>query len=232
MINNFLLLKDKSILFAKDDLISRTKIVEILSMLFDKVYAAEDGKEAHEIYEDEAPDIILTDIKMPKIDGLGLIKKIRQNDYKTPILLMTSFAEQELLVDAANLSIDGYLVKPVSLEKLTFSLCKAIQRINQDLGLIPLDDDFFYNFSTKELYNNGDIITLGAKEQELLQLLIQNRHRTVTKEEIEKKLWPIEPVSDSAIKKLVLRIRQKINTDLIVSVRGIGYRLETRATPR
>ncbi len=232
MINNFLLLKDKTILFAEDDIISRTKVVEILTMIFDKVYSAQDGKEAYEIYEDESPDIILTDIKMPKIDGLELIKKIRQNDYKTPIILMTSFAEQELLVDAANLSIDGYLVKPVSLEKLTFSLCKAIQRINRDLGLFPLGNDFFYNLSTKELYNNGNVVALGVKEQELLLLLINSPLKTVTKEEIEKKLWPIEPVSTSAIKKLVLRIRQKTHQNIIISVRGIGYRLDARKTPR
>jgi len=232
MVNNFLLLKDKTILFAEDDIISRNKIVEILSMIFSKVYQAEDGKEAYEIYEDEAPNIVLSDIKMPKKDGLSLIKQIRQNDYTTPILLMTSFAEKELLVDAANLSIDAYLVKPVNLENLTAALCKAIRRTDKDIGLIPLYDEFYYNFSTKELYNNGRIVPLGIKEQELLVLLINNRDKTVTKEEIEKKLWPIDPVSSYAIKKLILRLRNKIHQNIIISVRGIGYRLETRKTPR
>lgn len=232
MINNSLLLKGKSILFAEDDIISRVQTVEILTMLFDKVYSAEDGVKAYEIYEDESPDIILTDIKMPKRDGLSFIKKIRTHDYKTPIIVMTSFAEQELLIDAANLSVDGYLVKPVSLEKLTFSLCKALQRTYKNTGLIQLSGSFFYNFDTKELYNNGVVVALGAKEHEMLVLLIESRERTVTKNEIEKALWPIEPVSSSAIKKLVLRIRQKINADIIVSVRGIGYRLETSKEKR
>lgn len=225
MPNDYLFLKNKSILFAEDDIISRTQTVGILTMLFSKVYPAKDGIEAYEIYEDESPDIILTDIKMPKKDGMSLIKKIRSNDYSTPIILMTSFAEQELLVNAANLSVDGYLVKPVSLEKLTSALTKAIQRISEDKGLVHLTKNFFYNFAAKELYNNGNLVSLGAKEHDLLVLLINNHDKTLTKEEIENKLWPLETITNSAIKKLILRIRNKIDTNIIVSVRGIGYRL-------
>jgi two-component system, OmpR family, response regulator VanR len=232
MVNNFLLLKDKTILFAEDDIISRTQIIEILKMLFSKVYSAEDGKEAYEIYEDEAPDIVLTDIKMPKKGGLELIKDIRKHDYKTPVVLMTSFTEKDLLVNAANLSIDGYLVKPANLETLTSALCKAIQRSHKEMGLILLSENLFYNLATKELYKNGNLITLGLKEHELLEILINNRHKTVTKKEIEEQLWPIDFVSDSAIKKLILRLRKKIEADIIISVRSIGYRLETRKTPR
>lgn len=227
-----LLLKDKRILFAEDDTIARTQMGEILAMLFGKVLSAADGEEAYKLYEDESPDIILTDIKMPKIDGLGLIKKIRQHDYETPIILLTSFAEQELLLHAANLSIDGYLVKPVDLEKLTYTICKAIQRTHKDMGLIVLGKQLFYNSATKELYHNGAPVTLGIKEQELLVLLINNRHKTVTKEEIGKVLWPLDPICDSAIKNIILRVRKKLGIDIIISVRGIGYRLDTRETPR
>jgi two-component system, OmpR family, response regulator VanR len=232
MNNNFLLFKDKSILFAEDDMISRAQIVDILSMLFDKVYPAVDGLEAYRVYEDEKPDIILTDIKMPKKDGLSLVRKIREQDYKTPIILMTSFAEQELLVEAANLSVDGYLVKPASLEKLNSALRKALQRIQGEVDLIYLNETYYYSFATKELYNNDAIVPLGSKERDLLVLFLKNRDKTITKEDIDSELWPLEMVSNSAMKKLVLRLRQKIDDNIIVSVRGIGYRLETRKTPR
>lgn len=232
MIRNMVLLKEKSVLFAEDDTITRTQMSEILEMLFAKVYVAEDGEEAYRIYEEELPDIIVTDIKMPKKDGLNLIKRVRQNNYNIPIVLMTSFAEQELLLDAANLSIDGYLVKPVELEKLTFTICRAVQRIHKNEGLIVLGINLFYNSATKELYHKGSVVTLGTKEQELLLLLINNRHKTVTKDEIGKELWPLDPICDSAIKNIVLRLRKKLGLDIIVSVRGIGYRLDTRDLPR
>jgi DNA-binding response OmpR family regulator len=227
-----LLLKEKSVLFAEDDTITRTQMGEILEMLFAKVYVAEDGEEAYQIYEEELPDIIITDIKMPKKDGLNLIKRVRQNNYSIPIVLLTSFAEQELLLDAANLSIDGYLVKPVELEKLTFTVCRAIQRTHKNEGLIILGKKLFYNSATKELYYNGAVVSLGIKEQELLLLLINNRHKTITKDEIGKVLWPLDPICDSAIKNIVLRLRKKLGLDIIISVRGIGYRLDTRDLPR
>lgn len=228
MIKNMLLLKEKNVLFAEDDIITRTKMKEILEMLFAKVYTACEGEEAFRLYEDESPDIIITDIKMPKNDGLSLIKRIRQHNYKIPIILLTSFAEQELLLNAANLSIDGYLVKPVELEKLTFTICKAIQRTHKNEGLIVLGKNLFYNSATKELYNKGAVVMLGVKEQELLVLLLNNRHTTVTKDEIGKTLWPLDPICDSAIKNIILRLRKKLGIDIIISVRGIGYRLDTR----
>jgi len=232
MIRNMLLLKDKNVLFAEDDIITRTQTTEVLEMLFGKVLTAENGEEAYHLYEDESPDFIITDIKMPIYDGLQLIQKIRRDNYTIPILLMSSFAEKEMLLNAVNLSIDGYLVKPVELEKLTFAICKAVQRTDKNEGLVVLGKNLFYNSATKELYQNGSVVSLGIKEQELLVLLLNNRHTTVTKDEIAKALWPLDPICESAIKNIVLRLRKKLGIEIIISVRGIGYRLDTRQIPR
>lgn len=232
MMRNMLILKEKSVLFAEDDTITRVQMAEILEMLFAKVYVASDGEEAYHIFEDESPDLIISDIKMPKHDGLHLAKRIRQNNYSVPIILLTSFAEQKFLINAVNLSIDGYLVKPVELEKLTMSVCTAIQRTHKMDGLIILGKNLYYNSATKELYHKNAVIALGLKEHEFLLLLITNRHKTITKEEIGKALWPLDPVCESAIKNIVLRLRKKLEIDIIVSVRGIGYRLDTRELKR
>jgi DNA-binding response OmpR family regulator len=227
MIQNMFLLKEKSVLFVEDDMITRTEIGGMLGVIFNEVYTASNGEEAMYIYEDESPDIILSDIKMPKLDGISLITKIRNSDYKTPIVLMTSFAEHDLLLNAANLSVDGYLIKPVELEKLVFTLCKAAQRVYKNEGLIVLGENIFYNSAKKELYSNGKVVVLGVKEQELLVLLLNNRHKTVTKEEIGRVLWPLDAICSSAIKNIVLRLRKKLALDIIISVRGIGYRIDT-----
>ncbi|MDD2780324.1 response regulator transcription factor [Sulfuricurvum sp.] len=232
MIQNMFILKEKSVLFAEDDTISRIQMTEILEMIFGTVYTASDGDEAYSIYEDETPDILISDIKMPKQDGLSLIRRIRQNDYTIPIILLTSFAEQELLYSAANLSIDGYLVKPVELEKLTSTICTAIQRTHKTGGLIVLGKNLYYNSATQELYKRGKIVPLGVKEQEFLSLLMKNRYKTVTKDEIGKSLWPLDSICESAIKNIVLRLRKKLGIDIIISVRGIGYRLDTRESAR
>jgi len=228
MMQNLLMLKEKSVLFAEDDIITRIQMTEILEMIFGKVYTASDGEEAYNIFEDESPDLIITDIKMPKQDGLSLIRRVRQNNYIIPIIMLTSFAEQELLFNAANLSIDGYLVKPVELEKLTNTVCTAIQRSPKIDALVVLGEHLYYNTATRELYFRGEVVSLGVKEQELLMLLISNRYKTITKDEIGKSLWPLDPICESAIKNIVMRLRRKLGIDIIISVRGIGYRLDTR----
>lgn len=227
MFEEAVFLKNKTVLFAEDDKIIRIQITEVLEMLFQKVFVAEDGKTAYEIYEEEHPDIVISDIKMPILDGLSLIEKIRMSDYATPVVLITSFTEQELLVNAANLSIDGYIIKPIDFKALVRTISKSMQRAHKNQGLIQIAKDVFYHSGTQELYQNGVIVILGIKELELLKLLIANGSKTVTKERISEVLWPLDTICESSIKNLVLRIRKKLDTDIIVSVRGIGYRLDS-----
>ncbi|MBE0496303.1 MAG: response regulator transcription factor [Campylobacterales bacterium] len=227
MINSLFILKNKTVLFAEDDTVMREQTAEILSMMFEKVYTAKNGEEAYEIYEDEKPDLIITDIKMPRKDGLKLSEQIRKHDYTTPIILLTSFTDRDLLINAANLSIDGYLTKPVQFEQLTLTICTSMQRIKKDLGMLYFGNDITYNIGTKEIYCKGTPLTLGPKEYELLELLISKRHLVVSKKEIASHLWPMDTVCDSAIKNLIMRMRKKLGDKLILSVRSIGYRINT-----
>jgi two-component system, OmpR family, response regulator VanR len=226
MVGDIAFLKNKTVLFAEDDFIMQEQVKEILEMLFKQVYCEDNGVSAYDSYLEYRPDIVLTDIKMPQMDGLSLVEKIRKKDYDTPIIMITSFSEQELLLNATNLSIDGYIIKPIDLNSLVQTITKSMQRSNKNQGLINLRDDIYYNSGTQELYQNGEIVVLGQKELELVKLLITNYPKTVSKEDISQALWPYESICESAIKNLVLRIRKKLNSDIIVSVRGIGYRLE------
>jgi two-component system, OmpR family, response regulator VanR len=220
-----LLLKNKSVLLAEDDTTTRIQTAKALGMIFGKVFTAEDGEEAYWVYEDESPDLLITDVRMPKKDGLKLIKAIRQNDYDLPIIIMTSFSEKEMLMTALNNSVDAYLIKPVELGSMVDAIRKAMQRVHRTLGFFDLGHGVQYNYDTKELYQNSEAIELGGKEQEFLELLMSNPTATATKDEIAKKLWPLDPICSSAIKNLVLRIRKKIGDDLILSVKSVGYRL-------
>ena len=227
MHKDLLVLKNRSVLFAEDDKVMREQTAEILGMIFHKVYTAKDGQEAYEMYEDYKPDLVITDIKMPKKDGLRLIKDIRKHDYNTPIVLLTSFNDHTMLINAANLSVDGYLIKPIQLEQLTLTLCTSMQRAQKDLGLVRIKEDLFYNLGTKEIFSKGNLISLGVKEHELLELLLRKRHLVISKEEIAEHLWPLDSICDSAIKNLILRLRKKLGDEIIISVRGIGYRIDT-----
>lgn len=223
--SSVLILKSKHILFVEDDFTTRLQMTHTLKMLFHKVYCAKDGEEAYNLYEDEQPDIILTDVRMPKKDGIKLTRQIRQIDYQIPIIMLTSFDDKNVLLNAANLAIDGYLIKPVEFMLLVEKLLQAIKRTHVTPNLITFNQNLIFNRDTKEFYYHNVIQTLGYKELELIEFLLENHHRTISKELIEAKLWNYEVQCNSAVKNLVLRVRKKLGNDVISVIRGVGYRI-------
>lgn len=223
--SSVLILKSKHILFVEDDFTTRLQMTHTLKMLFHKVYCAKDGEEAYNLYEDEQPDIILTDVRMPKKDGIKLTRQIRQIDYQIPIIMLTSFDDKNVLLNAANLAIDGYLIKPIEFMLLVEKLLQAIKRTHVTSNLITFNQNLIFNRDTKEFYYHNVIQTLGHKELELIEFLLENHHRTISKELIEAKLWNYEVQCNSAVKNLVLRVRKKLGNDVISVIRGVGYRI-------
>lgn len=223
--SSVLILKSKRILFVEDDFTTRLQMTHTLKMLFHKVYCAKDGEEAYNLYEDEQPDIILTDVRMPKKDGIKLTRQIRQIDYQIPIIMLTSFDDKNVLLNAANLAIDGYLIKPIEFMLLVEKLLQAIKRTHVTPNLITFNQNLIFNRDTKEFYYHNVIQTLGYKELELIEFLLENHHRTISKELIEAKLWNYEVQCNSAVKNLVLRVRKKLGNDIISVIRGVGYRI-------
>ena len=212
-------------MFVENDFTTRLQMTHTLKMLFHKVYCAKDGEEAYNLYEDEQPDIILTDVRMPKKDGIKLTRQIRQIDYQIPIIMLTSFDDKNVLLNAANLAIDGYLIKPVEFMLLVEKLLQAIKRTHVTPNLITFNQNLIFNRDTKEFYYHNVIQTLGYKELELIEFLLENHHRTISKELIEAKLWNYEVQCNSAVKNLVLRVRKKLGNDVISVIRGVGYRI-------
>lgn len=221
-------LKSKTVLLAEDDTITRTYISKTLTLFFKEVLVAENGEVALKLYRENNPDVLIIDIKMPKCDGLTLIRKIRSENYKLPILLVSSFTERNMLLDAANLSVDGYLVKPIDIQELVLVLKKAFNRVESCALSYKLNDELTLDMEKAAIIKNGEEFSLGIKEMELLRLLLQNPEKTCSKEMIIHALWPDEFISDSTLKMTVNRLRQKLGDDLIISVRGIGYRINLK----
>lgn len=223
---DLMLFKQKTVLFIEDDNIMKNQISKVLLMLFAKVYSTNNGKDGFKLYKLHSPDLIISDIKMPIMDGLSLVAEIRKNDYNIPIILLTNFNEKEYLLNAVNLSVDGYILKPLEFNNLIITIKKSLQRNLKNSEHFFLAKNLFFNFTTLELYYKNNVVRLGVKELELLKLLIENYPKTVTKDEIYFSLWSYDEISESSIKNLILRIRKKIEHEIIVSVRGLGYRLE------
>ena len=112
-----------------------------LEMYVKELYLAYDGEEGVELFLKHRPDIIITDIQMPKMNGLEMISKIRETDTDIPIIVTTAFNEVEYLFKSINLHVDGYQIKPLNFKELIKSLEKIIQPmlLKAEIGKIKID---------------------------------------------------------------------------------------------
>ena len=106
------------ILFVEDDQVIRENYVTYLKMFFSEVFEAEDGEKAYELYKLKKPDIMIIDINIPKLNGLDLLERIRENDYSTKAIMLTAHSDKSFLLKAVGLKLTRYLVKPVSRKDL------------------------------------------------------------------------------------------------------------------
>ena len=143
------------IVYVEDDPIIRNNTLEVLRRRYTHVYSAEDGLMGWQLYQEIMPDLVITDIKMPVMNGLELIKNIREVSAEQHILITSAYNDSELLIDALNLAVDGYLIKPF----LTEALISYIQRVVHSLSLK----------SEVEAYHTRLEQMVNERTQELLQ---------------------------------------------------------------
>lgn len=117
------------VLFVEDEKATRENYTMYLKMLFTEVYEAADGEKAYEIYKDKKPDIMIIDINIPKLNGLDLLRKIRETDYNTEAIMLTAHTDKSFLLDANSLKITKYLVKPINRKDLNETLNLTISKL-------------------------------------------------------------------------------------------------------
>ena len=219
-------LKNMTILYAEDEVGIRENIADSLRYYAKDVYEANDGQEGYEIYKEKAPDIILSDIHMPNVNGIEFVKKIRNENRNVPIVMITAHTDKEYLLEAVELHMEKYIVKPVDIDDLFETLDKCVQVLDSNKKiLLKVDEDYLYDYDTKELKYKCENIILNRKEIIFLEVLISNQNRIVNYDELQEKVWGDDVMTDSALRSLVRNLRKKLPTDLIFNLSGVGYRL-------
>jgi len=132
-------LKNISLLYVEDDNTTRSQITKLLSVIVKTIYSVSNGKEGLEVFKKQKPDIVITDILMPQLDGLSMSKEIREISPFVPIIITTAFDESNFLLDAINMNIDRYLIKPINIKQLNETLYRASIIINQKKEIIERD---------------------------------------------------------------------------------------------
>ncbi|MBM7870460.1 DNA-binding response OmpR family regulator [Clostridium pascui] len=206
-----------------------TQILKKDKYLVDAVFNGEDGLDyaLTDIY-----DVIILDIMIPKLNGLEVLKKIREENIYTPVILLTAKGQVADKVRGLDLGADDYLPKPFEPEELLArlrALCRRKGEIINDDVLSFLD--FSLNLSTYILESKSGNVRLALKEIEILKYFLLRPQRVVNKEELITKVWGFESeVENNNIEVYISFIRKKLNyvgsKAKISTIRGVGYKLE------
>lgn len=215
-----------TILYIEDDEGVRTINSRFLSRMFNELYEAKDGQEGYELYKKHHPDIILTDINMPRLDGITLAKKIRKEDKNTKIIVSTAFSDKSYLLEAIELNLEKYIIKPLTSRNLLPALNKAVESLLEERNFtFSLNEYFYFDNKSSLFYLNNKILDLNKKELIFLKLLVINKDRVVSYEEIEQYVWNGEYMSLNSLRTTIGFLRKKIPFNCIKNISNMGYKL-------
>ena len=198
---------------------------------------AEDGVEALEAIASERPDAVVLDVMMPRLDGLEVCRQLRSTGDDLPILVLTARDSVSERVSGLDAGADDYLPKPFALEELLARVRALLRRTGPEDGgdgAVLTFADLTLDPSTREVHRGNRPISLTRTEFSLLEMLIANPRRVLTRSRILEEVWGFDfPTSGNALEVYVGYLRRKTEAEgesrLIHTVRGVGYVL--RETP-
>ena len=198
-----------------------------------KTITASNGLEALELAKNEKPDLVLLDIMLPGLNGNDVCKEIRKDtEISTmPIIMITAKGEELDRILGLELGADDYVTKPFSVRELMARIKAVLRRTKVE----AVNDTYSFgnvsiDFNKHEVMKNGEKVELTLKEFELLQILIKNKGRVLTRDLLLDKIWGYEFIGETRTIDVHIRyLRKKIEDDdknpkFIETIRGIGYR--------
>ena len=219
--------KKITILFVEDNPVALENGIEYLENYFDTIYSASNGLDALHLYSKYQPDIVITDIEMPKLNGLDFVKQIRQSNQTTQVIITTAYSDKEYLFKAIELKLVKYLVKPINQTEFDEALQICLDNLDtNESNIIKISQTTLFDTYNKTLLQDGNIIKLRTKELELLSLLIKNKTRYVTYQEIENSLWFDSVMTKDALKTVIKNLKSKLPEKSISNLSGTGYKIE------
>lgn len=214
------------VLIVEDDEMTAFALRQSLGMHCKRVDVANDGIEGFEMFEKFKPDIVISDINLPEMNGLDMVHSMHEVCPHLPVIIITSYDTEENISESINQGAYNYLRKPISIEELQTSLLMATKNIYN--FQICLDNNFIYDKNNKELVDGeGKVVKLTKLEREIIHLLISNMDKTVDYSTIESYAWQEKSMSIEALRMRIKKIRQKTYNDIIENISGCGYRINS-----
>lgn len=221
------------ILLVEDDIRLAETLAEALTDQLYVVDIATDGQVAWDCTKALNYDLLLLDLMLPEIDGITLCHRLRSHGYQMPILMITACDTISNKINGLDAGADDYIIKPVDLGELFARIRALLRRGNTNSTPILQWGDLQLNPSTYEVSYRNNFLHLTPKEYSLLELLLRNGRRVLSRSVIIENLWTSETSPDEHTIKVHLRsVRQKLKAvgapeDFIETMHGLGYRLKS-----
>lgn len=217
----------KTVMIIEDDQDIRKYINDLLLDQGYSIIEASDGVKALELIEKKRPDLIVVDLGLPNLSGESVITAARKKHSDLPIVILTGKDSVTDIVKGFNLGADDYLTKPFKGEELIARIKARLRHLEQG-GAVLRVGDLELNSKTFEVKRGDQLISLSHKEYELLQYMMINANRVLTRDMILQRIWLttdyIEPrVVDVYIGYLRKKLDSNASKNLINTVRGFGY---------
>jgi len=217
---------NERVLVVEDEQDIREIIKEFLEDSGYEVTIAVDGLDGVDKFKEKEYDLLILDIMMPKIDGFVLCEMIRKES-EVPIIMLTALDGEEEQIKGFDLKIDDYVTKPFSIQLLLKRVENVLRRSEKNTSKIRSYKNLIIDMDRFEVFVDDKLIELTVKEYELLQILIRNKGKVLTREELLNELWEYDYYGDSRVVDTHIKnLRKKLQVDYIETIRGVGYRID------
>ena len=219
------------ILVVEDEVNLNDIIVKKLKLEHYGVDSCFDGNEALDYISSVEYDVIILDIMLPKLDGFEVLKKIRNQNIKTPVLLLTARDGIEDRVQGLDFGADDYLIKPFAFDELLARIRVLLRRNTNNASNVFTIANLTVNCDSHEVSRDKISIKLSTREFTILEYMIRNKEKVLSREKIEQHIWDYNYEGGTNVVDVYIRyLRKKIDNNfspkLIHTIRGIGYILK------
>ena len=190
-----------------------------------KVLLAQNGVEGLKAIKENEIHLAIVDVMMPKMDGITFTMKLRE-EYYFPVIMLSAKSEDIDKIMGLNIGADDYITKPFSVKELLARVNRIIVR-NKNNEKIKVQEITF-DIDKMEVYKNNELLSFTSLELKILYLLFTNLNKVVTRNYIIDSIWEWtgNDVNDNTVTVYLKRIREKLKSDIIITIKGIGYRID------
>jgi len=215
-------LKDKTVLYIEDEADIRENVTELISDYFGCFHTASSGEEGYEKFLDKMIDIVIVDIELPKMNGIELLRKIREHDSKIHLVVISAHTKTEYLLDSIPFKLEQYIVKPLTSRKIK-ALLTTLNDAFVDDSVVQLVPAVLLDKEKSTICFTDKKYALTKKELAILTILANKK--VITYDEIDLQ-WDDEVPSANAVRSCIKKIRQKLPENLLKTRSGVGYYIE------